>query len=174
MSMTARPLIEDCIVLDLDALLRDGTIVPGRITQGTIRWRVGASVDYTACVTGRDGWLRLRYAAGNPPREVRQEVPITSVPMPRGGIRHYFVAEGGRASKLHLPPGGTAFCTRRALGLTYRCRNLGARKRGQLRAQRIVSQLGGGIGWQVVRPQGMPTRRWCRLRERLRELSATG
>jgi hypothetical protein len=51
--MTARPLIEDCIVLDLDALLRDGTIVPGRITQGAIRWRVSASVDYTVAQVHR-------------------------------------------------------------------------------------------------------------------------
>jgi hypothetical protein len=166
-----RPLIEDCIHLDLGALVRDGTIVPGRHSAGTIRWRVGASVDYEAHLAGGDGWIVLSYLLGYPARPVRQWIGITSVPIARGGYRRYFVLEGRRASQLYQAP-GTAFLPRVALGLSYRCQRLGTRKRCAQRAERIKRELG-FFGANGVRPTGMRTRRWVRLRERLRELTGS-
>ena len=83
-----------------------------------------SSVGYEANMTGwSDGpWLRLLYAtfsakAGK--QEIDQLVPLTTTSLHFGGVRWWFVENGKRVGRLHLPPGGDLFRSRRAYGLVY-------------------------------------------------------
>jgi hypothetical protein len=81
------------------------------------------------------------------------------------GYRSFFDLGGRRARALYLAPGEGLFRSRQALGLEYACRSVRRLRTESARRDRII----GRYGWQIeaVRPIGMPTKRWVKIRKRL-------
>jgi hypothetical protein len=149
--MTDRPLVEDCIVLDICRMKRDGQLVHGEWNTGSITWRNKFSVSYQ-----HDGAnsLMLTYPDGH-----QQRLLLYRMPMPLGGHRCMFMLGGNRfAFKLYMPKGGTEFRSRAAHGLDYRCRHLGTRRRLEQRVDRMMLKY--GFGMEIYKPMGMWSRTW--------------
>jgi hypothetical protein len=124
---TRRRLVESCLTLSVNELLRRGVLAPGSRTRGVISWLgpmgdVAASVSYEAdMVDPHRSWLRLRFSTplpGGARRQVDQRVMLAT-PRTAFGTRRWFMDEAERVACLHLPPGGDRFRSRRAYGLVY-------------------------------------------------------
>jgi len=149
--MAREPLVEDCNVLDICRMKRDGRLIHGERNTGSITWRNGFSVTYE-----HDGGtsLTLTYPNGH-----RQRLRLYRMPMPLGGHRWMFRLGGDRfAFKLYCPKdGGTEFRSRAAHGLGYLSRHLGRRKRLRLREDRFFLRYG---AVEVIKPHGMWHTTW--------------
>ena len=109
--------------------------------------------------------MRLHYRLNGEPKDFR--VPLETTRPNYGGRRWWFrcPANGRRVAKLHSPPGGDIFASRRAYGLAYR--NQRADERALTRSQDIRMKLGGDPSLAAPfphKPKGM----WRRTYERLR------
>jgi hypothetical protein len=125
--------VEDCRVLDLLWLARQGAFIPGH--TGTVRWSRGekevASLGYAVRPSGGGLtlWLSYRWRrAGSAVGEaVEIPVPLETTRPHFGGVRWWgrcpLVVNGTpcnrRIGKLYLTPGGRYFGCRRCHGLTY-------------------------------------------------------
>jgi|SRR5580704_1433066 hypothetical protein len=122
-------MVQQCLTLDIDQMVRRRILQPGSRTRGTMSWndehgRVLSSISYQADVTNpSDSWLRLIFSTPDvrtgQPRLVDQRIPLTMTHPYLGGERWWFVDGGCRVGRLHLPPGGDRFRCRRAYGLVY-------------------------------------------------------
>jgi hypothetical protein len=94
-----RPTVEAGFSLDINRLLRDCHIIPGRWVHGTLRWTVVgtgrevSSLSYEANLVDPDAaWMRLRYAIGDgeAQRTFDYTVGLITTRPPRGGLRWWF------------------------------------------------------------------------------------
>jgi hypothetical protein len=160
--------------LDLYKLIRDGAFCPGQTTSGTLTWtRNGeyiGSIGYASDLTNpSSGSVRLHYNHNSSPVDYR--VSLTTTRPYFGGVRWWFVcpANGTRAGKLHLPPGGDIFASQQAYGLAYRSQNETPGDRLLTKAQDIRRNLGGSaslIDPFPDKPKGMHWTTYWRLRAR--------
>ena len=169
-----RATVEDGLTLDIRKLVRDGGIQPGQWRSGTLTWRrvpsgeETGSIGYEAnLIAPDDAWIRLHYRQNEEPRDYRVR-PETTGPN-YGGRRWWFrcPATGCRVAKLHSPPGGDMFASRRAYGLAYRSQRELSHERALARTQDIRMKLGGDPSLAIPfpdKPRGM----WWRTYERLR------
>ncbi len=117
-------------------------------------------------------WVRLHYSANDEPQDHR--ITLETTRPNYGGRRWWFrcPAPGWRAAKLHLPPGGQIFATRRAYGLAYRSQRERAYDRALTRTQDIRMKLGGSQSLAEPfpdTPRGMWWRTYWRLRGEAQE-----
>ena len=162
-----KPLVEDCLTLDLAWLMRLGPIRQGHAGSGEIKW----SRDGNPLATGHFRLdlgememphLLLRYTVLLPDgthKKVVQEIALASTEQHFGGRRWWMICPttGKRARTLHLPPDGNRFASRKAWGLAYRVERLNHFDRPfekLFRAQRILGGSG-RLGARVERPKGM-------------------
>jgi hypothetical protein len=118
-----RQLVENSLTLDINELLRRGALARGSRMGGIINWldaagAVMSSISYEADLTNpTEGRLRLRFSVPGPRggdrRQVDQRVALTTTRPGFGGARWWFVEDGRRAARLHLPPGADQFRSRR-------------------------------------------------------------
>ena len=178
-----RTLVEDCLSLDVAGLVRDGLIVPGGRKASSLHWRdvetgrEAGSAGYEAdMVDPGAATLRLSWRAGTRIRSVTIRLATTRQRL--GGMRWWFLCPitGRRAGKLHLPPGGDTFASRRALGLAYRSQRLDRFMLGfetaVARAGRLRRRLGGLPDRRMTapvpeRPPGMWRRTYRRMKRDL-------
>lgn len=163
-------LVEDCLTLDLAWLMRLGPIRDGQAGNGEIHWRDGGAPFRSA---------RFRIDLRNIDRAfltidsnaISQTIELVASPQHFGGQRWWFrcPVTGERARTLHLPPDGSRFASRKALGLAYRAERLTRFDRPfekVLRTQRnLNSPQGFGLG--LARPKGMWRRTYVRHAARL-------
>ncbi|WP_417790327.1 hypothetical protein [Terasakiella pusilla] len=118
--------VEDGLTLDLNKLIRDGSIKPGLAWQGTLVWtntRTGeqvASIGYVADLMDPDNaHIRLHYNHNDKPQNY--SVPLTTTRPNFGGVRWWFICpvSGQRVGKLHSPPGQPLFASSKVLNLAY-------------------------------------------------------
>jgi len=131
----ARRTVEDCLVLDVNKLARNGMI---GMTEwpGSLNWRdtrtgeQTASVGYACTVTGDEGTIDLGYTVrrrGGEKQAVSMRIGLQSTRLHFGGSRWWFtcplVVDGKtcmrRVGKLYLPPGEVYFGCRHCHDLTY-------------------------------------------------------
>lgn len=127
--------VEDCLVLSITKLSRDG-LITRRHVNGSLWWTNTATGERTASLgyslepVGEEGLiLRLRYTVGRDgdKQEVDEPIRLQTTYPHFGGIRWWFtcplVVDGKpcnrRAGKLYLPPGGRYFGCRTCYDLTY-------------------------------------------------------
>lgn len=173
-----RPQLDGALKLDLGRLRRQGWIVPGGSTSGTLVWRNGAgeqraAIGFTVTVGADSGSVRLRYTTTlHDGREVASDysVALVAVPQPFGGVRWWFCcpATGGRAAVMYLPPGRTRFASQRALRGSYRVQRVGPKDRALEAAQGIRMALGGSPNMLQPFPS-KPPRMWWSTYQRRRE-----
>ena len=117
--------VEHCLVLSIADLIREGALVPGKITHGVLAWsRAGkephAQVTYEVDLrTEKHATIDLRYRIDNQSEGTHVWFSYT-VPQ-FGGRRLWFSCPltGSRTTKLYLPPGQTRFASRQAYSLAY-------------------------------------------------------
>jgi hypothetical protein len=168
-----KPLVESALTLDLNQLIRDGALHPGRIVSGTLTWtRSGqqiASIGYEVDLTkSTSGSMRLHYNANDIPVDYR--VPLATTRPHFGGVRWWFICPltGCRAYKLQLPSGSDKFASRQAFSLAYGTQNEAPRHRQLSKAQEIRRRLGGsGSLFDPFpdKPKGMHWTTFLRLQE---------
>ena len=100
--------------------------------------------------------MRLHYRLNGEPKDFR--VPLETTRPNYGGRRWWFrcPANGRRVAKLHSPPGGDIFASRRAYGLAYRNQRADERaltRSEDIRMTRIPSQAQ-CITDHALRPRG--------------------
>lgn len=174
-----KPLVEDCLTLDLAWLMRLGPIREGQAGGGEIKWACGGnsltSAQFRLDLGGTEiPHLLLRYITVLPDgtrKKVVQKIALVSTEQHFGGRRWWMICPttGKRARTLHLPPGGNRFASRKAWGLAYRVERLGHFDRPFEKLFRAQRKLGstGGLGGEVERPKGMWRRTYACHRARI-------
>ncbi len=162
---SARPVVEDGLVLDLNRLIRQGNVCPGAWRSGSLTWSTVddgeyvASIGYQADLTYTESaWMRLRYRRNDKPEDYR--VDLTTTRPNFGGLRWWFIcpARGIRTAKLYLANGGDWFASRQAYGMAYRSQNESRADRQASRAHKLRRKLGGHAGFDQPfpdKPKGM-------------------
>src|SRR5829696_1895929 len=114
-----RPTVGSGLSLDLNRLLRTGSITRDATTTGTLTWsQYGeqvASMGYKAVLGPERGHIRLSWTSTDrstgAKREVEQWIELETKPQPLGGRRWWFICprRGHLAWKLHMPAGTSEF-----------------------------------------------------------------
>ncbi len=104
--------------------------------------------------------------------DVDHSVALVTTPQPFGGRRWWFVcpSTGNHVAKLHLPPGGITFASRRAYRLPYASQREPQHERALRQAFKLQARLGNPYGTAddlPYRPRGMRQRTYRRLVARL-------
>jgi len=161
-----KPLVEDCLTLDLAWLMRLGPVT-GQAGDGNLHWsvegqRIASSRFRLDLRQAGDARLILfsRALQSNGESNPRwQTIALTATQQHFGGKRWWMrcPVTGKRVRTLHLPPGGDRFASREALGLAYRVEHLNHFDRPfekLFRVQRLLGQPQ-AFGAGVERPKGM-------------------
>jgi hypothetical protein len=159
-SHSKRATVEDGLVLPIsDTLKKALALAPG--TAGTLSWsRNGepfASIAFRR--EDEDGvrFLRLEYTAGSGERKRSMSylVEMVSAPLPKGGIKWYFLCPGHsgtcrrRCSKLYKAPGAQVFACRECHRLTYTTSQESHKFDGLFK--RLAQDMGGGVTPETVK-----------------------
>jgi hypothetical protein len=162
-----RVCLEDGLRLDLNELLRDGSIVSGAGTSRTTFWQNAATCELVAvAVITADltDWscprVRIRMSG------LDQTIDLIAQHRRFGGVQWYFRCPvlSTRASVLWKPPGATRFCSRQAWGneVAYHTQFMGRTRRARIGRERIKTRL----GWDHKRTDDWhllpPKPRWMR------------
>jgi hypothetical protein len=164
-----RVCLQDGLRLDLNQLIRDGTVALGAATSRTIFWQVdgrrelvGVAV-ITADLTDFSS-ARIRILM----RGLDQWVDLVARPRSFGGRQWYFCCPvlGSPVSVLWKPPGATRFCSRQAWGkeVAYRTQFVGLEERARIGKQRTRSRMGSDdtdSNWNSPPPAKPKWMRWA-------------
>jgi len=137
--------LEDGLRLDLNKMIRDGTVISGAVTSETIFWIAGFSEPVGVAVITADltdfACPRIRIRM----RGLDQTIGLIAQPRSFGGSQLYFRCPslGLAASVLWKPPGATRFCSRQSWGqVAYQTQFLGQARRARVGRERTASRLG--------------------------------
>ncbi len=168
------PTVENGLTLDLNQLIRQRDILPGRHISGALMWsdaRSGekiASIDFEASLVSQEhAWARLRYIDDGQLKDYRVQIEATTCHY--GGIRWWWVCpiSGQRVAKLYLPPGATTFAARKVYQLAYQIQRDTKMDRTHARQRRLYRKLGGEYDYYEQsppdRPKGMHQKTYERL-----------
>ena len=163
-----RVCLQDGLKLDLNRLIRDGTVKIGAATSRTIFWQVAGSrevvrvavitADLTNFASARI-WVLMR--------GLDQKIELIAQPRSFGGRQWYFLCPVWRlpASVLWKPPGATKFRSRQAWGkeVAYHTQFVGREGRARIGKQRTRSRLGSDdkdSNWHLPPPAKPKWMRW--------------
>jgi len=168
--------VEDGLTIDLCKLIRQKLVFPGSHVSGPLIWtRVSdgekvASISYEAnLLNPHAAWMRLHYSSGG--KSVDYRVQLTTTYPYYGGLRWWFVcpSNGSRVAKLHSPPGGDIFASRKAYNLAYQSQHETPMFRHLTSAQDIRHRLGGSMCADDIfpaKPKGMHRKTYRKLRNK--------
>ena len=156
----SRGLVESCLVLDINELLRKRLLRPGALNCGPMTF---AGPRYVADGTFwydllEDMEIDVRVQHPEDPsassNTIRLERSLSSL----GAVRFWFRCplSDRRVAKLYLPPGSGVFGSRPAHGLAYRSQRISRLERAYERARRVRQRLGGTANLRERFPQRPP------------------
>lgn len=179
---TAKPTVEDGLILDLSRLIRMRNVIPGKAVCGSLNWinvytdeRV-ASIGYEAnLMRPEEAWMRLRYRCNGKPEDYT--VRLTTTEPNFGGLRWWFVCpvRGLRIAKLYLAGGGKWFASREANFIVYKSQSESLEDRQANRAHSLRRKLGGIVGFDQpfpVKPKGLHWKTYNRICDEVNHLEA--
>jgi hypothetical protein len=131
-----KDVVEDCLVLDVNRLMREGILKEHVYAMGTWRWTYPGGGSFAVCydvdtVDTESPSVRLSYSwvwTSTREQESAAYTVLLTTTRPRfGGLRWWFVCPlrvngrecGRRVGKLYLPPRGRYFGCRHCYELTY-------------------------------------------------------
>jgi hypothetical protein len=168
--------LESGLKLDLNRLIRNGTVKPGALVRTSTAWNwvstgetVARAIITADMRPGNDPSLGIRMFGAD-----EQRIELTAEPRHFGGVQWYFLCPVKRwpCSVLWRPPGARFFASREAFGrqVAYGSQFESARDRALTKAQRIRQRLGGrewlsGSEGFPPKPKGMHWKTYNRLRE---------
>jgi hypothetical protein len=167
-----RPLVEDCLKLDLAWLMRLGPVRDGQSGTGQVNWtkegEPTGSARFRLILTNEEtAQLILQFGTA------KQVIRLTAVKQHFGGWRWWLVCPvtGARARTLYKPQGGVRFASRQAWRLVYSMENLSRSNRPFEQLNRLQKKLGFAVSLdgQVLRPKGMWERSFARHMARLEQ-----
>ena len=178
-----KPTVGGGLSLDLNDLLRNGSLKRNATTAGVLTWprRSGeqvACIGYRATLGSERGALWLRWATADPSTGQEQEreqwIELRSTAQPLGGRRWWFACYNDLVWKLHLPAGASRFASRREHGLGYRSQRQSPRDRAVSRAWKARSRLDaiGDIGGPCFKPKWMRWHTFDRLMAKVERAEA--
>ena len=168
--------LDSGLKLDLNRLIRNGTVKPGALVRSTTAWNWVATGETIArahieadMLPGNDPSFSVRLFG-----EDAQRIELTAEPRHFGGVQWYFLCPVKRwpCSVLWRPPGARFFASREAFGrqVAYGSQFQSPHDRALTKAQMIRHRLGGrewlsGLDGFPPKPKGMHWRTYERLRE---------
>ena len=159
--------IDDCLVIDLQLMMRRGWVRHGQIGSGSLAWKQHgypvASIQYRYDLTDpHQAELRLSFEwalSSEDPHRVEQRIALMPTRPNYGGLRWWMLCPltGQRAAKLYKPPGLKRFAGRGVWRLGYRSQRAPRRDQPFDRLYRVQRRLGAEEGWEATpfRPKGM-------------------
>jgi len=100
---SGRPTVESGLTLNINRLLRQRSILPGKHVSGSLTWsntRTGektASIGYEASLVNPEAaWVRLHYTANGTPKDYR--VRPVATPCHYGGLRWWWICPASGVS----------------------------------------------------------------------------
>lgn len=168
-----KPLVENCLTLDLAMIMRLGPIGMGQAGNGELNWSIDgqplASIRFRLDLRDMGAArliLNLCPKGNGESGPTRQTIALTATQQHLGGKRWWLrcPVTGKRVRTLHLPPGGDRFASRQAWGLAYRVERLDHFDRPFEKLFRVQRRLGQvqGLGAGLERPKGMWRRTYAR------------
>lgn len=179
-----KPLVEDCLTLDIAWLIGLGPIAAGTAGDGEVAWSIDGtliasakfrldlrmidapSLNLTFCISQADGQNR----------EISQKIALTSTAQNFGGSRWWLrcPVTDARVRKLYMPPIADHFASRNAYSLGYRVERLNHFDRPFEKLFRAQRKLGceQGLALGLTRPKGMWQRTFARRLENFADLDA--
>lgn len=157
-------IVENCIRLDINRLVRDGVIA--LYQYGSRHWvnndKETASVGYNVEPHGDDLVFRLKYSIPGEREKHKIDLPVRleKTPVHFGGERWWFACPGcgRRCGKLYLPPQAKYFLCRICHNLNYWCQRADPSLWYLEQSQKIRERLGGSLCTGdpfPARPKGM-------------------
>lgn len=174
-----RPQLDSGLKLDLYRLKRQGWLVPGASTSGSLTWtnkRTGAqlaAIGFAITAGEETATARLTYTTAlHDGGRVASDysIALVSTPQPFGGRRWWFLCPvtGSRAAVLHMPAGRTRFASQAAIRGSYRTQRISPRDRTMELAQDIRMGMGASGNLFDAFPPKPPRMHWSTY-ERKRE-----
>ena len=120
--------VEQCLVLSVFEMCREGAVKPWTFTCGTWLWISSENnVHYQVSPAGKSSVLVLRYRINSSDENLDLRIPLVTTRPNFGSVRFWFICPlnvGGRGchrrvAKLYLPPGGKYFGCRHCYDLSY-------------------------------------------------------
>ena len=122
--------VEDCLILNINKLVRDRTLYADLHRTGTLTWTnrvTGATISSVGYEVDTSNlsipWLRLFYTHTGTGEKVDFKIYLQTTEPNFGGIRWWLICPlmgcNRRVTKLHSPPGGKYFGCRECYDLTY-------------------------------------------------------
>ena len=179
-----RPTVESGLTINFPLMMQRGWVKDGGNGFGSLQWSTNgehrASIGYSYDMRDAgSAYLKLSYTRsphGSEPEKVEQHIRLTCTSPNYGGRRWWLVCpyQHCRVAKLHLPPGGDRFASRKAWRLGYRSQRVAGRDRAFEKLFRLQRKLGCDEGWEagLRRPKGMWDRTYQKHWERYWELDA--
>lgn len=126
--------VEECRILNVDRLAREGRWSEGRHYSALLNWNNGkgeksSSISYKVITTNpEDAWININYLHCRVGQSVNTRIELTRTFPKFGGVRWWFICPlniNGKACKrrvgrLYLPPGRIYFGCRHCYNLTYK------------------------------------------------------
>ena len=124
----AKTVVEDCLIINIDKLNRDGILSVG--SMGTISWSGGSKIGFWTTERDPDCELVIQLDFSCKGENITQVVPITWTDVYNGGRRPWFICpvyHNGhlchrRVGKLYKPYYAKLFACRHCWDLSYRSR----------------------------------------------------
>lgn len=172
--------VEECVVVDLYALLRTRAVRPGEAHEAVELLRGGkyTAAQFTSFAETTDQFVIQCHDASG--RFRSHTLHCARRPQRLGGVRWFLVCplSGGLVSKLYLPPGETRFGSRAAYRLAYETERMSELERCVKAFERLEKRIGPHADLEVTRdaipprPRGMHQSTYRRLERRWDVLSA--
>jgi hypothetical protein len=175
-----RPVVEQCLFVEIGWMLKNGRAVVGRSVRGILRWssrgQETGSISYEADMRDPEAaMLRLSYSRDKGPL-ITQSIMLCYTKPHFGGRRWWMICPHSQdmCAKLFLPPGGDSFASRSAWRLGYYSQRETERDRVFSKLFKLQKRLGCTQGWEmsIRRPKGMWQRTFDRHDQRYWELDA--
>lgn len=132
-----KSVVEDCRILSIFALRREGILEQGATSEGILAWRnayngkMAASFGYELNTLGHNSYLRVHYTVtrwNGRKEDFDYKVQLIQTNCNFGGARWWFTCPlstdarecSKRVAKLYLPPSGRYFGCRHCYDLSYR------------------------------------------------------
>jgi len=164
--------LDEGLTLNINKLVRDGSIPSRGWTTGTREWISARTNDPVSSIgyeinTGNPDnmWMRVHYTATirGEKHDMDYKITITTTEPHYGGRRFWFICPhtGARAAVLYCPPGSKWFASRKAYNLKYFSQSESPDHRAISRMWRLKKKLGGENFPR--RPKGMHRKTYDRL-----------
>ena len=173
---------DDCYLLDVGVLVREGFIRPEHQSGGTMEWRKlrrakPIKLIFVVETHEQDGAIELAYIPPSGTKPVGMTVPLITTFPHYGGLRWWFVRprpghshpSARRCTKLYLPQRGHFWGCRLCYGLTYRSQKEDFGARAERRVSKLERRLQAEADSMELpkKPKGMHWSTYHRLIEEL-------